>query len=240
MQYLALLYDVEDASADPTSPEFAEDLKGYERFGELAGDAIVGGEALQPSDQAITLRYEQDGQRVVTDGAFAEATEVIGGFFVLEADDLDAAVALAKHIPAAEKGAIELRPLVEWFQEHPDLPDGHDRYLVTLAGEEIEASRPGTPEWEAGAQAHGRFAERFPEAIVGGGALHPSETGTVLRVRGGEVLLTEGTFAEATEVIGGLYLLMGDSRERITAIAKELPMGPGGAVAVRPIVELDG
>jgi hypothetical protein len=240
MHYLALLYDVEDASADPTNPEFAEDLEGYERFGELAGDAIVGGEALYPSDQAVTLRYGQDGPPVVTEGAFPEGTEVIGGLYVLEADDLDAAVDLAKHIPAATSGAIELRPLVEWFQEHRALPDGYDRYLVTLAGTEGEASRPGTPEWEAGAQAHGRFAERFPEAILGGGALHPSEAGTVLRVRGGEVLLTEGAFAEATEVIGGLYLLTAGSREAMIAIASELPMGPGGVVEVRPIVELDG
>lgn len=240
MHYLALLYGVEDATADPTSPAFAADLERYERFSELAGDAIAGGEALHPSDSAITLRYGQDGHPVVTEGTFPEATEVIGGFFVLEADDLDAAIDLAKHIPAAEDGAVELRPLVDWFEDRRDLPEGHERYLVTLAGTESDATEPGTPEWEAGAQAHGRFAERYPEAILGGGALHPAETGTVVRVRGGDTLLTEGTFAEATEVIGGLYLLAADSRETITAVAKELPMGPGGVVGIRPIVELEG
>ena len=155
-----------DERSDPDNPEWADDLQRYERFGEVAGDAIVGGEALEPSAQAVTIRY-QDGGSVVTDGPYTESTEVVGGLFVLEADDLDAAIDLARQIPAAEDGAVEVRPLVEWFQHHDrPLPTGARRYLALLAGQETEASKPGTPAWEAAVDEHARFGEEAAGAIV--------------------------------------------------------------------------
>ena len=57
----------------------------------------------------------QDGQALITDGPFAEIKEAIGGYFLLEADDLDAALELAARVPAARMGgAVEVRPIVEW------------------------------------------------------------------------------------------------------------------------------
>jgi hypothetical protein len=73
----------------------------------------VGGAELEPAATATTVRV-QDGQTLTTDGPFAETKEVLGGFYLFEADDLDAALEVAARVPAARMGgAVEVRPLVE-------------------------------------------------------------------------------------------------------------------------------
>ena len=73
----------------------------------------VGGEQLQPFDTATTVRVD-DGRTLTTDGPFAETKDALGGFYLFEADDLDAAIEVAARIPAARMGgAVEVRPVVE-------------------------------------------------------------------------------------------------------------------------------
>lgn len=238
MQYLALLYAAEDERSDPNSEAYAADIERYGRFDEFAGDAIVGGEALTPAAEAITIR-RRDGELLVTDGPYTESTEVLGGLFVLEAEDLDEALRLAREIPAADHGAVELRPLVEWFQRDAE-PDGSQRYLAVLAGPEEPASVPGSDAWNVAVAAHDRFGSEVGEAVVGGAALHPASSATTLRVRGGELLLTDGPFVETGEVVGGLYLLAAADRDGATALASRIPMSDSGAVELRRVVEFDG
>ena len=72
------------------------------------------GVGMQPPETATTVRVE-DGRTLTTDGPFVTVKEALGGYFVFEADDLDAAIELAARIPAARMGgAIEVRPIVEW------------------------------------------------------------------------------------------------------------------------------
>jgi hypothetical protein len=79
-----------------------------------ATPGVSPGLQLERPDTATTVRVE-DGRTLVTDGPFAELKEAIGGYLLFEADDLDAALALAARIPAARLGgAIEVRPIVEW------------------------------------------------------------------------------------------------------------------------------
>jgi hypothetical protein len=74
---------------------------------------VIGGQQLQPVETATTVRV-QDGETLLTDGPFVDAKEHLGGFFLVEADDLDAALELAARVPAARMGgAVEVRPLVE-------------------------------------------------------------------------------------------------------------------------------
>jgi hypothetical protein len=74
---------------------------------------VIGGQQLQPVETATTVRV-QDGETLLTDGPFVDAKEHLGGFCLVEADDLDAALEIAARIPAARMGgAIEVRPLVE-------------------------------------------------------------------------------------------------------------------------------
>src|ERR671923_2864170 len=74
---------------------------------------VIGGDQLQPVETATTVRV-QDGETLLTDGPFVDAKEHLGGYYLVEADDLDAALELAARIPAAGMGgAVEVRPLVE-------------------------------------------------------------------------------------------------------------------------------
>jgi hypothetical protein len=75
---------------------------------------VTPGVGMQPPETATTVRV-QDGRTLTTDGPFAEVKEAIGGFFVLEADDLDAAIEMAARVPAASMGgAVEVRPVAEY------------------------------------------------------------------------------------------------------------------------------
>jgi hypothetical protein len=75
--------------------------------------AVIGGEQLQPVETATTVRVE-NGQTFLTDGPFVEAKEHLGGYYLVDADDLDGALEIAERIPAARMGgAVEVRPLLE-------------------------------------------------------------------------------------------------------------------------------
>jgi hypothetical protein len=245
MRYLTLLYGDENVPADqPGSPEFEAVIAAYGRFDEIAGDAAVAGEALQPTPTAVTVRSGTgglDSPPLVTSGPFAETTEAIGGFYVLEAESLDEAIELARQIPAAttDHEWVELRPVVEqWEAESGSTTAEGDRYMAIIYGRETGADVPDTPEWQQGAAAHGRFIERHGKALLAGMALHPADTTTTVRSRGGELHVTDGPFAETAEVVGGIYLLRAASRDDAVAVARDIPTNPGGAVELRPIMEL--
>lgn len=241
MHFLTLLYDDESAGTEPGTPEFDAVMEAYAAFGELAGEAIVGGEALLPSETARTVRHDGEQPRI-TAGPFAETAEVLGGFYLLDAPTLDDAIELARHIPAASqpKGAVEVRPVVQWSDARP--ADGGDRsaqVMATIHGKQTEADVPGTPGWDEGAAAHGRFAESVGDVVAAGAAVHPSTTATTVRVRDGELLVTDGPFSEVCEVVGGFYVLAG-SAEQVDAAALQIPVPDGGAVELRPVMDLDG
>jgi hypothetical protein len=234
MRYLTLLWGDPSHSAPPGTPESDAELAEYGAFGEVAGPAIIGGEALIPTP--VTVRAGDTGP-LVTAGPFAETTEVIGGFYVLEAGSDDEVAALAAQIPAAKGGAIEVRPVVDW-QAAPGT--GADRWMALIWGKETPEDRPGTPEWEQAAVEHGRFAEAAGGAVLGGTALQPSETAfTVRRGANGEALVTAGPFAETAEVIGGVYLLKAATSDEAAALAARIPVNPGGAIELAPIMVWD-
>jgi hypothetical protein len=113
MKYLLQIYpgaardELERLAADEREAMVEE----YRAIGESPG--VVGGDQLQPVETATTVRFE-NGQVLLTDGPFVDAKEHLGGYLLLEADDLDVALELAARIPAARMGgAVEVRPLVE-------------------------------------------------------------------------------------------------------------------------------
>ena len=123
MQYLILIYDEETANPAPQPPdpaalgEVLEQYNGYTTMLKETG-AFVAGEALQPVTTATTLR-QKDGQTITTDGPFAETKEGLGGFYLIEAADLDAALALAAQCPGIRFGSIEVRPIVAFASADP-------------------------------------------------------------------------------------------------------------------------
>jgi len=113
MQYLLLIYDNEKArwNAPPAEREALHDE--YKQLvGELVRDKIyVGGNPLQQSETASSVRV-RDGKAQVTDGPFAETREQLGGYFLIEAPDMDAARKIAARMPGARNGTIEVRPIL--------------------------------------------------------------------------------------------------------------------------------
>jgi len=109
-EYLVLIYENE-AAWEAVSPDTAAEItQGHMAFGEKNGASLRGGNALHPTSSATSLRRDPKGELLVTDGAFAETKEALGGYYVIEAEDLDAAIALASQIPATF-GGVEIRPI---------------------------------------------------------------------------------------------------------------------------------
>ena len=111
MKYALLIY-ANDTEWENLSENEQKSIYGeYFAISETKG--VVGGDELQPADTATTVRV-RDGSTLTTDGPFAETKEALGGFYLFEAGDLDAAIELASRIPAARRGgAVEVRPVVE-------------------------------------------------------------------------------------------------------------------------------
>ena len=108
MQYLVLIYESEARFANGyPEAEFAE----YGAFGKKHASAIKGGNALQPTATAKTVRL-RDSKTLTTDGPFAETKEQLGGYYLIEAKDLDTALSIAARIPGAKDGSIEVRPVM--------------------------------------------------------------------------------------------------------------------------------
>ncbi len=118
MRYLCLIYENEKAweSLPPAESEaimgeyfaFTEQIRGNGKF--------VAGEALQPTPTATTVRV-RNGKISTTDGPFAETKEQLGGFYLIDAQDLNDAIQVASKIPSARLGSIEVRPVIDFSQE---------------------------------------------------------------------------------------------------------------------------
>jgi len=116
MQYALLIYEDETVYGADGSPAMQDIIGKHRAFGEANGAAIRGGAGLRSTAAATTVRT-QNGTKVLHDGPFAETKEQLGGFYLIEADDLDAAIAIARQIPLAGDGCVEVRPLLP-------MPDG--------------------------------------------------------------------------------------------------------------------
>ncbi len=112
MQYLLMIYqnEAEYAKVDPATLQ-----KVYEEYGAFTQSIVKSGnfkagDRLQNTDTATTVRI-RDGKTLTTDGPFAETREQLGGYYLIEANDLDAALGIAARMPGARYGSIEVRPI---------------------------------------------------------------------------------------------------------------------------------
>jgi hypothetical protein len=111
MQYLLMIYEDEKRFTTLSEAAMGKEMGEYEAFGQQFANAIKGGNALQPTGTATTVRV-RNGKRTTTDGPFAETKEQLGGYYLVEAGNLDEALALAEKIPGARSGAVEVRPIM--------------------------------------------------------------------------------------------------------------------------------
>lgn len=114
MKYLLLIY-ADERAFEAMSDDERHDV--YAAYDELMKDLAekgqsVAGDELAPTSTATTVQV-RDGERLVTDGPYAETKEQLGGYFLIDVDDLDAAIDIAARIPSVHSGSIEVRPLAD-------------------------------------------------------------------------------------------------------------------------------
>ena len=115
MKYLLALFGDESRFAELTPEQQAAGMQEWDKYTRDAIDAGVhlGGEGLQPSATATTVRIQAEGEPIVSDGPFAETKEQLGGYYLLDCKDLDDALAWAKRIPMPG-GTVEVRPVMDY------------------------------------------------------------------------------------------------------------------------------
>lgn len=115
MQYILLIYGAEENGPFPETPEFEPYMQAYMDFTEKvkADGKFVAGEALQPVETATTVTV-RGGKTQTMDGPFAETKEQLGGYYLLDCENLDEALNYAAMIPDAASGRVEVRPIIVW------------------------------------------------------------------------------------------------------------------------------
>jgi hypothetical protein len=111
MQYLLLIYEQEQRYANRSHEDMGAEMEEYLAYGREFQAAIKACVPLQPTTTATTVRM-RDGKRLTTDGPFAETKEQLGGVYLVEAKDLDHAIAMSAKIPGARYGCVEVRPMM--------------------------------------------------------------------------------------------------------------------------------
>ena len=247
MKYMLLIYGAENSWNEDERRACMIESMGI--CDELATQGkYLGSSPLQSVTTAASVRV-RDGRTLVTDGPFAETTEQLGGYYMLDLDDLDEAIAIAARLPPATKGTVEIRPLIALDGLPPDRPlptDGFDgsqtpfllallRRRGCLGGCRARGASRGPGEATVLVRRlsdEGRYLSASP--------LHPAATATCVRVRGGRRLITDGPFAETHEVLGGYYLILAEDRATAIRLAAQHPGARIGTVEVRPLFDMSG
>ena len=234
MKYMLLIYGAEDCWTEDQRRACMIESMGI--CDELAARGkYLGASPLQSITTAASVRV-RDGRTLVTDGPFAETTEQLGGYCVLDLADLDEAIAVAGRLPPAAKGTVEIRPLVSLDGLPPECPlptatGGGSRTPFLLLCYDDEAA------WEAAALAR-RFADEG--RYLSASPLHPAATATSVRVRGGRRVITDGPFSETHAALGGYSLILAEDRDTAIDLAAQHPGARVGIVEVRPLFDLSG
>jgi hypothetical protein len=115
MRYLVLIYGEETDRPDMSPEEQAAEFERWDDYTAWLHEKgwHLGGEALQPTSTATTVR-ETDGKTITMDGPFTETKEQLGGYYLLECDNLDQAIEAASKIPSVSRGSVEVRPIMEF------------------------------------------------------------------------------------------------------------------------------
>jgi hypothetical protein len=116
-QYMLLIYDDPTVTPASDTPEGQAEFAGWMSYSAQMAEAgaMKGGDALHPGDTATTVRV-RGGERVVSDGPFAETKELLGGYYLIDVPDLDTALEWASKAPHIEHGSVEVRPVMVFDQ----------------------------------------------------------------------------------------------------------------------------
>jgi hypothetical protein len=245
MKYMLLIYGAENSWTEDERRACMKESMGISD--ELAAHGkYLGSSPLQSVTTAACVRV-RDGRTLVTDGPFAETTEQLGGYYMLDLADLDEAIAVAARLPPAAKGTVEIRPLLAMDGLPPDRPlptDGFDGsqtpFLLLCYDDEAAWEAAGPQAVAEGRTEAAALARRLSDQgrYLSASPLHAAATATCVRVRAGRRMITDGPFAETHEVLAGYYLILAENRAAAIRVAAQHPGARVGAVEVRPLFDL--
>ncbi len=249
MKYM-LIHAVDEARLGDLPPQVETELAGWVE--EMVGRGVeLDGARLHPVSDATTVRAPA-GKVEVTDGPFAETKEQIAGYDVIDCPDLDTAVAVAAAHPTLHVGAIEVRAFHDGMPD-PDVAEttaeGKRRYLMLVCADmrrAMAATRDQAPspdlwdppeaeEPEAEDDVDRWIADAGPRRIYGWALQFPDQAVTVRRVDG-QVVTTDGPFAETKEQVAGFDLLECTDLDDAIAVAAGHPVAGGGVLELRPVL----
>jgi hypothetical protein len=246
VKYMLLIYSPENAWSPDEWKQCVETSMGICQEMAAKGQFLAASPLL-PVATGSTVRV-RDGQRLVTTGPFAETTEQLGGYYLIDVENLDEAIAIAGRLPPAKKGTVEIRPLfklnglpTEKLTADPTASETPLKKFMFLCYDDEDAWRNAGQEAHQAAMleavalthrldARGQYLSASP--------LHPIATATSVRVRNGQRIVTDGPFAETREVLGGYYLILARDQTEALGIAAEHSGARVGAVEVRQVFEL--
>ncbi len=246
MKYMLLIYGAERDWTEDERKECMIESMGISKELEKQGK-LLAASPLHSVTTATSVRV-RDGRKQITDGPFAETTEQLGGYYIINVDARDESIEIASKLPPAKRGTVEIRPLLP-LPDSLSLPEGDvsdvrasdmeesKDYLVLLYAE--EGAWP--PEEHAVAlaesidlchqlHAKGQFVSAAP--------LQPPNTATCVRVRIGNRTVVDGPFPETKEQLGGYFLIRVANLDEAIAVAARIPGARRGTAEIRPLFPL--
>jgi len=225
-----MLLIVNRMDAPPGEPVGMAEMAAF--AGELGRQGKMRGGAPLHAEAAGVRVAVRAGRATLTDGPFAEAKEVVGGFFVIDAANRAEAIEIAKRCPHARAGIVELRPLPD---RDVAAPAGGASFLLLLHMAPDLSDADGAKYREMVA-----FDEvlRREGSYVESAQLPLDPPGARISLRGGQALVTDGPFTESKEVAGGYYIVSAADRAAALEIAGRCPHARWGTIEIREIMKI--
>lgn len=244
MKYMLLIYGAEDSYTEDERHDCM--IQSMQICDELAEQGkLIASSPLHSVMTATSVRVRND-QRQVTGGPYAETTEQLGGYYIIDVDSLEEAINIAGRIPPAKKGTVEIRPLLptpdplpspEQSAEDFTLNPDSKRYILLMYAE--EGAWPPEEHAVALAESIELCHELHRKGqYVSAAPLQPPSTSTCVRVRGGERMTIDGPFPETKEQLGGYFLIDVDNLDEAIAVASQIPGTRRGTAEIRPLFPL--
>ena len=246
MKYMLLIYGAEDCWTENERKECMLESMGI--CDELdAKGKLIAASPLHSVTTATCVRV-RNGQRQVTDGPFAETTEQLGGYYVIDVSNDDEAIAIASRLPPAKKGTVEVRPLLP-LPDSLSLPESDIKqpatadvdttkdYLLLIYSEE------GVWPPEEHTQALAESIELCHQLDADGqyiaaAPLQPPATAKSVQVRNGDRIVVDGPFPETKEQLAGYFLIRVANLDEAITVAACIPGTRRGTTEIRPLFPL--
>jgi hypothetical protein len=190
---------------------------------------------LLPPSTATTISIRGN-KRLVTKGPFAETTEQLGGYFLVDLGDLDEAIAVAAQIPGSRRGTAEIRPLSEWRIAASPRETGTEFLLSVFAPESLGAAEERQRLEETTVAWDQLETEGY---LVAAALLPPVQLATSVRVRDQRRQISDGPYELATPPLVGFVIVRVEHRNDALSLSTRLPDAKRGSIEVREVMKLD-